>query len=122
MKTGKAVMVTLKDSPYLNKRGLVVNCNAHRSTVVLKDGTNIQISNRHLVEIAPYTDMSIQNKVAISIKSDLEMQVESIKRQIAEADKYQTQFSDGFKLAMTIMLGNINDLLNGKSLTLNNDN
>jgi hypothetical protein len=114
MKTGKAVMVTLKDSPYLNKRGLVVNCNAHRSTVVLKDGTSIQISNKHLVEIAPYTDMSIQNNVAISIKSKLEMQVESIKRQIAEADKYQTQFSDGFKLAMTIMLGNINDILNGK--------
>jgi hypothetical protein len=122
MKTGKAVMVTLKDSPYLNKRGLVVNCNAHRSTVVLKDGTSIQISNRHLVEIAPYTDMSIQNKVAVGIKSDLEMQVESIKRQIAEAEKYQTQFSDGFKLAMTIMLGNINDILNGKSLTLDNDN
>jgi hypothetical protein len=50
------------------------------------------------------------------------MQVEFIKRQIAEADKYQTQFSDGFNLAMNIMLGNINDLLNGKSLTLNNDN
>jgi hypothetical protein len=122
MKTGKAVMVTLKDSPYLNKRGLVVNCNAHRSTVVLKDGTSIQISNKHLVEIAPYTDLSIQNKVAISIKSDLEIQVEFIKRQIAEAEKYQTQFSDGFIFAMNIMLGNINDLLNGKSLTLNNDN
>ena len=114
MKTGKAVQVTLKDSPYLNKRGLVVNCNAHRSVVVLKDGTNIRISNKHLVEIAPYTDLSIQNNVAIGIKSELEIQVEFIKRQIAEADKYQTQFSDGFKLAMTIMLGNINDILNGK--------
>jgi hypothetical protein len=72
MKTGKAVMVTLKDSPYLNKRGLVVNCNAHRSTVVLKDGTSIQISNKHLVEIAPYTDMSIQNKVAVGIKAKIE--------------------------------------------------
>jgi hypothetical protein len=72
MKTGKAVMVTLKDSPYLNKRGLVVNCNAHRSTVVLKDGTSIQISNKHLVEIAPYTDMSIQNKVAVGIKQKIE--------------------------------------------------
>jgi hypothetical protein len=122
MKTGKAVMVTLKDSPYLNKRGLVVNCNAHRSTVVLKDGTSIQISNKHLVEIAPYTNMSIQNNVAISIKSKLEMQAESIKRQIADAEKYQTQFSDGFKLAMNIMLGNINDILNGKSLNLENDN
>ena len=122
MKTGKAVMVTLKDSPYLNKRGLVVNCNAHRSTVVLKDGTSIQISNKHLVEIAPYTDMSIQNNVAVGLKSKLEMQAESIKRQIAEADKYQTQFSDGFIFAMNIMLGNINDLLNGKSLTLDNDN
>jgi hypothetical protein len=58
--------------------------------------------------------MSVQNQVAISIKSKLEMQVESIKRQIADAEKYQTQFSDGFKLAMTIMLGNINDILNGK--------
>jgi hypothetical protein len=52
----------------------------------------------------------------------LEIQVEFIKRQIAEAEKYQTQFSDGFIFAMNIMLGNINDLLNGKSLTLNNDN
>jgi hypothetical protein len=122
MKTGKAVQVTLKDSPYLNKRGLVVNCNAHRSVVVLKDGTNIRISNKHLVEIAPYTDLSIQNNVAIGIKSELEIQVEFIKRQIAEAEKYQTQFSDGFIFAMNIMLGNINDLLNGKSLTLENDN
>jgi len=72
MKTGKAVQVTLKDSPYLNKRGLVVNCNAHRSTVVLKDGTSIQISNKHLVEIAPYTDLSIQNNVAIGIKQKIE--------------------------------------------------
>jgi hypothetical protein len=115
MKTGKAVMVTLKDSPYLKKRGLVVNCNAHRSTVVLKDGASIQISNKHLVEIAPYTDMSIQNNEAVELKSKLEMQAESIKRQIAEADKYQTQFSDGFKFAMNMMLGNINDLLNGDS-------
>jgi hypothetical protein len=114
MKTGKAVMVTLKDSPNFKRRGIVVNCNAHRSTVVLKDGTSIQISNKHLVEIAPYTDMSIQNKVAISIKSKLEMQAEFIKRQIAEAEKYKTQFSDGFIFAMDIMLGNINDMLNGK--------
>jgi hypothetical protein len=122
MKTLKAVMVTLKDSPNLNKCGLVVNSNAHRTVVVLKDGTNIRISNKHLVEIAPYTDMSIQNNVAIEIKSKLEMQAESIKRQIAEAEKYQTQFSDGFIFAMTIMLGNINDILNGNALTLNNDN
>jgi hypothetical protein len=115
MRTGKAVVVTLKSSPKFRQKGFVVNCNAHQSTVNFKDGSSIQISNKWLEEIAPYTDMSIQNKVAISIKSDLEIQVEFIKRQIAEADKYQTQFSDGFKLAMTIMLGNINNLLNGKS-------
>ena len=114
MKTGKAVKVNLPNSKYHEKRGFVVSCNAHESVVDFKDGTVKKIRNRHLVEIAPYTDMSVQNQVAISIKSKLEMQVESIKRQIAEADKYQTQFSDGFKLAMTIMLGNINDLLNGK--------
>jgi hypothetical protein len=39
---------------------------------VLKDGTSIQISNKHLVEIAPYTDLSIQNKVAIGIKQKIE--------------------------------------------------
>jgi hypothetical protein len=122
MKTGKAVKVNLPNSKYHEKRGFVVSCNAHESVVDFKDGTVKKIRNRHLVEIAPYTDMSIQNKVAISIKSDLEIQVEFIKRQIAEAEKYQTQFSDGFIFAMNIMLGNINDLLNGKSLTLNNDN
>jgi hypothetical protein len=114
MKTGKAVKVNLPNSKYHEKRGFVVSCNAHESVVDFKDGTVKKIRNRHLVEIAAYTDMSIQNEVAISIKSKLEMQVDFIKRQLAEADKYQTQFSDGFKLAMTTMLGNINDILNGK--------
>lgn len=114
MKTGKAVKVNIPNSKYHEKRGFVVSCNAHDSIIDFKDGTFKKIRNRHLVEIAPYTDMSVQNKVAISIKSKLEMQAESIKRQIAEAEKYQTQFSDGFIFAMNIMLGNINDILNGK--------
>ncbi len=75
MKTGKAVKVNLPNSKYHEKRGFVVSCNAHESVVDFKDGTVKKIRNRHLVEIAPYTDMSIQNKVAVGIMAKIEAQL-----------------------------------------------
>ena len=72
MKTGKAVRVNLPNSKYHDKRGIVISCNAHESVVDFKDGTVKKIRNRPLVEVAPYTDMSIQNKVAIGIKQKIE--------------------------------------------------
>ena len=93
MKTGKAVQVTLKDSPYLNKRGLVVNCNAHRSTVVLKDGTSIQISNKHLVEIAPYTDKSIKSEALEKVGNELQQIKDFALSEIERYSKYNTNAS-----------------------------
>jgi hypothetical protein len=75
MKTGKAVKVNLPNSKYHEKKGLVISCNAHESVVNFKDGTVKKIRNRHLVEIAPYTDMSIQNKVAVGIMEKIEAQL-----------------------------------------------
>ena len=110
------VRIKLKGQFYGKVGTIVKRVNQYSFGVKFDDIRGVHPFGHRSLEIvdANYTDMSIQNQVAISIKSKLEMQAESIKRHIAEADKYQTQFSDGFKFAMTIMLGNINDLLNGK--------
>jgi hypothetical protein len=115
MKTGKAVMVTLKDSPYLNKRGLVVNCNAQRSTVVLKDGTSIQISNKHLVEIAPYTDMSIKSEALEKVGNGLKAEIEFAQSQIDNYGQFNTSFSFGYILAMRTIKERLESRLNGNA-------
>ena len=91
MKTGKAVMVKLKDSPNFKRRGIVVNCNAHKSTVNFKDGSSIQISNKHLVEIAPYTDMSIKSPALEKVGNELQ-EIKAFA--LSEIDRYSMYNSD----------------------------
>jgi hypothetical protein len=93
MKTGKAVKVNLPNSKYHEKRGFVVSCNAHRSTVVLKDGTSIQISNKLLVEIAPYTDMSIKSEALEKVGNELQQIKAFALSEIERYSKYNTDAS-----------------------------
>ena len=110
------VRIKLKGQFYGKVGTIVKRVNQYSFGVKFDDIRGVHPFGHRSLEIvdATYPDLSIQNNVAISIKSKLEMQAESIKRQITEAEKYQTQFSDGFIFAMNIMLGNINDILNGK--------
>jgi hypothetical protein len=90
MKTGKAVKVNLPNSKYHEKRGLVVSCNAHESVVDFKDGTVKKIRNRHLVEIAPYTDMSIKSEVLEKIGNELQQIKDFAKSEIERYSNYNT--------------------------------